>query len=196
MEEQEIITQLKLGNEKAFETVFKSHFNGLCLFAEHFLKDTMAAEEIVEDLFCNLWENCKTIDITVSLKAYLYKSVYYQCAKHVRHLKVEQKYKANQAYFFADNQLRDVNSQSYPIANLIIKELEENIDSIIKTLPPQCKEIFCLNRFENLSYAEIAEKLNLSINTVKTQMSRALQKLREDLKEYLAILALIFTYYN
>ena len=192
----EIIQLLKLGDEKAFERVFKNHFTGLCLFAEHFLKDSHHAEEIVEDLFCNLWENCKTIDIAVSLKAYLYKSVYYQCLKFIRHQKVEKKYKDNQGYFLADNQLNDINSQAYPVANLIVKELEDKIEAEINLLPPQCKEIFCLSRFDNLSYAEIAEKLNLSVNTVKTQMSRALQKLRDELKDYLAVLALVFTFYN
>jgi RNA polymerase sigma-70 factor (ECF subfamily) len=192
MKEDELLQQLNQGEEIAFEFIFKKHFTGLCLFAEHFLKDTRAAEGIVEEYFCDLWENCKKTSITTSLRGYLYQSIYYRCLKHIRHQKVEQKYISSQQYYYTDREILESASNDCPSVNLITQELEEKISLVIDALPSQCKKIFCMNRFENLTYTEIAKKLDISINTVKTQMTRALHKLREELKDYLFILAAIF----
>jgi RNA polymerase sigma-70 factor, ECF subfamily len=191
MTENELLYKLKMGDEAAFEFIFRKHFTGLCLFAEHFLTDTHAAEEIVEEYFCQLWEDCTSMNINTSLRGYLYKSVYHRCLKYIRHQKVEQKYLAEQ-YQFADNEILGTASGDYPTVNLITKELEDKITSIIDSLPQQCKKVFCMNRFDNLTYAEIANQMGISQNTVKTQMSRALQKLRIELKDYLAVMAAVF----
>ena len=190
MNENELIKQLQLGDEAAFEFIFKEHFVGLCLFAEHYLKDTIIAEEIVEEFFCHLWETGKYISINTSLRGFLYKSVYNQCLKHIRHKKVEQKYLEEQ-YYFQDKEILEGASGDYPSVNMVIRELEEKISIVIEALPEQCRKIFCMNRYDNKTYQEIADNLHISINTVKTQMTRALQKLRLELKDYLALLALL-----
>lgn len=190
MNENELIKQLQVGDEAAFEFIFRQHFTGLCLFAEHFLKDTHAAEEIVEDFFCHLWETGKYVSIETSLRGFLYKSVYNQCLKYIRHKKVEQKYTEEQ-YYFNDREILEGASSDYPSVNLAIKELESKITQVIEALPDQCRKIFCMNRYENLTYQEIANHLHISVNTVKTQMGRALQKLRTELAEYLAIIAML-----
>ncbi|NJK93945.1 MAG: RNA polymerase sigma-70 factor [Bacteroidales bacterium] len=192
MNEDELIKQLQQGDEAAFEFIFRQHFTGLCLFAEHFLKDTAAAEEIVEDFFCHLWETGKYISINTSLRGFLYKSIYNQCLKYVRHKKVEDKYREEQ-YYFNDREILEGASADYPSVNLVVKELEAKISEVIDSLPEQCRKIFCMNRYENKTYQEIADKLGISINTVKTQMARALQKLRNELAEYLALIALILS---
>jgi RNA polymerase sigma-70 factor (ECF subfamily) len=196
MDENELIHRLRLGEEAAYEFIFRNHFTGLCLFAEHFLKDTKAAEEIVEDFFCHLWDNCANISINSSLRGYLYRSIHNRCLKYIRHQKVEQQYISNHQYYFADKEILETASDDYPIVNLITKELENKISVIIESLPSQCKSVFCMNRFDNLTYQEIANKLNVSVNTVKTQMARALQKLRKELKDYLIILAAIIMVYQ
>ncbi|HEY4788072.1 MAG TPA: RNA polymerase sigma-70 factor [Bacteroidales bacterium] len=183
--EQEFISKLQEGQEDAFESIFRKYFSGLCTYAVGYVKSKEVASEIVEDLFLYLWENCEDLVITTSLKAYLYQSVHNRCLKYLRHLKVEQKYNDHLHYTLTDAELHQPVSDSYPIANLISQELEELVESTIKSLPEKCREIFCLQRFDNLTYPEIAEKLDVSVNTVKTQMARALQKLRENLKEYL-----------
>lgn len=191
MIESELIERLKLGEEAAFEFIFKKHFTGLCLLAEHFLKDTHAAEEVVEEYFCDLWENCRNLTINSSLRGYLYQSIYNRSLKYIRHQKVTQKYLSTGEYAFNDKEILEKVSADYPSLNLIAQELEEKITVVIDSLPEQCKKIFCMSRFDNLTYADIASKLDLSINTVKTQMTRALQKLRTELKDYLVILAAI-----
>lgn len=185
MNENELVSNLRKGSEEAFEFVFKKYFSGLCLFAEHYVKDKQIAEEIVEDFFCYLWEKCNYIAIESSLKGYLYTSIHNRCLKYLRHQKVQNNYIESLQYLFTDKEILEPVSDSYPEDNLISKELEEKILHEIDALPDQCKKIFSMNRFENLTYIEISEKLGLSVNTVKTQMARALEKLRNGLKEYL-----------
>lgn len=196
MDENELIQRLRLGEEAAYEFIFRNHFTGLCLFAEHFLKDKDAAEEIVEDFFCHLWDNYVNISITSSLRGYLYRSIHNRCLKYIKHQKVEQQYIADHQYYFTDKEILESASDDYPMVNLITKELENKIAVIIESLPSQCKRVFCMSRFENLTYQEIADKLNVSLNTVKTQMARALQKLRKELKDYLILLAVILLVYQ
>ncbi len=75
--------------------------------------------------------------------------------------------------------------EEFILERLILKDVEKDVLSGINKLPPQCREVFILSRYEMLSYNEISEKLNISVNTVKTQISRALESLRINLKKYL-----------
>lgn len=189
----EIIQQLKNGNKDAFEYVFRQYFVKLCSYAQSILKKKEAAEEIVEDLFLYLWENCHDINITDSLPSYLFKSVHNRCLKYLRHLEVEQRYIDKQQKIYLDNDTGEMISPDYPEANLISKELEQSIKKAVSNLPDQCREVFIQQRINNLTYKEIAEKLEISVNTVKTQMARALQKLRSELKEYLPAIHIFIT---
>ena len=186
MEEQELIRRLGQNDEEAFEILFRKYFSGLCLFAEHFTRNKETAEEIVEDFFCHLWDTCHSLSINTSLKGYLYRSVHNRCLNCIRKQKVRQQYIADNQYYFADDEiLGSAGQEEEPVSKLITGELETEIRKAIEALPDQCRAIFQMNRYENLSYVEIAGKLKLSINTVKTQMARALQKLRVGLKDYL-----------
>ena len=185
MDEKELINRLHEGDEDAFETVFTKHFVKLCLYAEHFIRDKQMAREIVEDFFCDLWENCTSITIESNLAGYLSRSIHNRYLKYLRHEKVKQKHVESSQYVFTDRELLEPLSGNFTEALLISHELEKDIKDAIESLPDQCKEIFLLNRDDNLTYKEIAEKMGVSVNTVKTQMTRALQKLRSKLKEYL-----------
>jgi RNA polymerase sigma-70 factor (ECF subfamily) len=185
IDEKNIVKLLNLADENTFETVFKEFFPGLCQYAYQIVKSQAIAEEIVEDLFLYLWENAGNNNINTSLRPYLYKSVYNRCLKYLRHIKVEQKYAEKTNYILKDEELYATYSQDYPLANIIAKELDIEIKKAISNLPDQCREIFLLQRENELTYTEVAEKLNISINTVKTQMTRALCKIRDSLKDYL-----------
>jgi RNA polymerase sigma-70 factor (ECF subfamily) len=186
----ELYKMFKNGSEEAFEAIFKQYYTGLCLYASSVVKSDFVAEEIVEDLFLKIWQDYISIEITTSLRAYLYKSVHNRCIKYLRHQKVEQKYNIYYLESVNNNALDFSVSSDYPIANLISQELEKEIEEAVNNLPDQCRECFCLHRYDELTYPEIAEKLNISVNTVKTQMCRALQKLREALKDFLPLFLL------
>lgn len=180
------------GDFIAFELLFKKYYTGLCVFAEHYVGEPDMAKEIVSDFFLKFWENRRNIQITKSVKNYLFTSIRNQCLRYLEHLKVLKKYRV-----YAENRLKEIQymnsiSGDYPLANLISQENVEEIETSIDNLPAKCKEIFKLSRFENLSYEEISAKLNISINTVRTQMSRALEKLRISLSKYLPLLITSF----
>lgn len=186
--DQEILKNIALGNEDAFEYSFLSYYNELCIYAAGVLKDRNMAEEVVQEVFVKLWENRKGLTIKISIKSYLYRSVHNQCVNYFDHLQVKQKHALEAVKNYRD--LITPVSDSYPIANLLTQELEDKINSSLAALPDQCREVFLLIRHDDLSYAEAAEKLGISINTVKTQLQRALTRLRENLKNYLPMIAI------
>jgi RNA polymerase sigma-70 factor (family 1) len=188
--EKELLQLLKDGNEEAVKFIFEQYYENLCLYAESITKNHQIAEEIVEDIFIHIWINAKDTSIVLSVKNYLFRSTHNNCIKYLNKLKTEKKVFDNQDYTLTDNEILHPLNIEYPIANLIFEELEKKAGEILQALPGQCKEIYALNRFENLSYTEIATKLNITVGTVKTQMSRAFQKFREGLKEFLPVMLL------
>ncbi len=191
------IDKIKKGDIGAFEILFKQYYKKLCIYAEDFVKEKSMAEEIVSDVFYKIWESRENLNITGSAQAYLYTSVQNTSIKYLEHLKVLKKYNEFATNALQNKELLYPTSDQYPIANLISQEIETEINQAIGALPEQCRQIFCMHRFDDLSYEEIASKLGLSINTIRTQMMRALKKLRESLREYLPLLVgLIFFLIN
>ncbi len=190
LQDSELLLQIKQGSQPAFESIFLKYYVGLCTYANSILGSRDSSEEVIQEMFVKLWENRNTLEINNSLKAYLYRTVHNQCINQIESWKVRNRYSKNQALDIIPF------SGDYPIANLIAKELEDKIKESIDALPEQCREIFLLIRLHNKSYHEVAQKLNLSLNTVKTQMHRAITKLKESLHEYLpiAIIALFYLF--
>jgi RNA polymerase sigma-70 factor (ECF subfamily) len=184
-EEKSLILQIKKGNIFAFEKLFKTYYKNLCLFAEHYVREKAMAEEIVGNFFLKLWEKRKSIEIKDTVKSYFYKSIRNHSLKYLEHLKVMKKYEDYARTMLERKELLSPSYGNYPLANMISKEIVDDIEKAINQLPEKCREIFCLCRFENMSYEEIAAKLDISVNTVRTQMSRALVKLRESLRDHL-----------
>lgn len=181
----EIIEGIRLGNRKAFEHLFHLYYTPLKSYARFILKNPSTAEEMVQELFLKLWETHSTIKISTSLKAYLFRAVHNQCINYIKSARVnlrlseeaikEMNYHANIALQnFSEEQLE----------MLATAELETHLDGVIEQLPPQCREIFLLNRHQDLSYSQIAQKMGITNNTVKTQIMRALDRLREAYRNF------------
>jgi len=170
------------GYKKTFEWIFKTYYRALCFYAEGMVGEKEAAEEIVSEFFLKLWENHEKIHITTSLQAYLYKSIFNNCLKYLEQLKVLRKYREHAQYMMESCDLFQLQNDNNPLSMIISEETVGEIERAIDALPPQCKEVFQLLRFDGLSYQEIADKLGVSINTVRTQITRAMAKLRESLK--------------
>jgi len=185
--EQDILDGIAESDEIAFEGLFKSHFADLCMYATRFVDEIENAEEIVQDIFFNLWTNRTKLNINTSIKAYLYTSVRNTCLNLIKHKKVESKYRE---YFSRQLQQDELQEEDWMRGD----ELHDKITDTIEKLPPERKKVFIMSRFENLKYKEIAEELNISIKTVENQMGKALQFLREELKDYLPLL--IFLIYK
>ncbi|MFA8300653.1 MAG: RNA polymerase sigma-70 factor [Hyphomicrobiales bacterium] len=177
-----IIDQFKSGDVKAYENMFKHYYSALCLFAMKHLHSEEQSEEIVQDLFCKLWENREDMEITVSLKSYLYGAVRLNC---LRYLKTKELHRSHHKIMMIEN------SEAVDDNHIERNELQANILKAISELPEQRRKIFELSRFEQLKYKEIAEKLSLSPKTVENQMGKALKFLREHLKDHLPTIVFI-----
>jgi RNA polymerase sigma-70 factor, ECF subfamily len=171
------LKKIQSGDLKEFERLFKVLYSPLCLYANRFLYDRDKAEEIVQDIFYTIWKNRETLDIKVSLKAYLYRAVHNNCLQVIEHISVEEKYKQ---YIIKE----DVEFQLDPLHAMEIEEMSQVIEHTMDDLPDRCRAIFNMNRYEGLKYREIAEKLKISIKTVEADMGKALQAFRQNLKVY------------
>jgi RNA polymerase sigma-70 factor, ECF subfamily len=161
--------------------LFRSHFAGLCFFAQKYVKDIDTAKEIVQDAFLSLWEKRDTIDMDRQVKSYLTMIIHNKCTNYLRD---NRKFDTN---ILQIENLLDV-PEYESTDSLVTGELKVSIESAINELPEKCREIFVMNRYENLKYQEIADKLQISVKTVETQMSKALQHMRLRLAAYLTVL--------
>ncbi len=177
-------------DKPAFETLFRSFFPGLVLFAQKYVPDQDTAREIVHNVFLNLWEKREKLDTNTSLKSYLFTSVHNRCLNFIRDMK---KFERDETL------LQRLDSDTFTDASDRLEELEleQRIYDALSSLPDKCREVFTMNRFEGLRYAEVAEKLDISVKTVEAQMSKALKILREKLIDYLKIIILfVLTHLN
>jgi RNA polymerase sigma-70 factor, ECF subfamily len=186
--DEELFSKITESNQTAFEIIFLRFYADLCAYAQTILGNKDVSEEIVQDIFVKLWEIRESINIKSSLKGYLFRTVHNYCLNQIESWKVKEQYINNTSLAYYNNIHNIPFSGDYPIANLITQELTKQIKDSVEALPDQCREVFLLIRIKGLSYSEAAEKLNISVNTVKTQMSRAVAKLKDQLKEYLPLL--------
>ncbi len=173
----------QLFDEKALEVLFRAHFDGLCRFAMGYVKDEGEAREIVQDAFVNLWEKRETIDPSKPVKSYLSSTVRNKCLNHLRD------HKKFSGDLLALENLSADKGYDQP-DKLVEKEISDRIAFAIAELPEKCREVFLLNRHHHLKYQQIADKLEISVKTVETQMSKALQHMRIRLAEYLPMIIL------
>lgn len=160
-----------------FERLFRDFFPPLMAFARKILGDEDDAREVVHQVFINLWEKRQEVDLSSSLKSYLFTSVHNRSLNVIRDRKK-----------FSSEEVPEVAGEWDVSAQIESMELEEKIRESIASLPEKCREIFELNRFSGLKYSEIASKLGISVKTVENQMTKALKILREQLGKYLGLL--------
>ena len=175
---------LSEGDITTFEMLFRTYYQPLCNYAYTFLRDKEDAEEIVQSTFMLVWEKRETLAIRTSVKPYLYAMVRNACLNALKHERIKQRH-AGEEIAVAE---RSHDSVTHTIVS---NELEVRIREAMEELPEQCRMVFKLSRFEELRYAEIADQLNISVKTVENHMGKALKIMREQLKDYLPLLAVL-----
>jgi RNA polymerase sigma-70 factor (ECF subfamily) len=170
-------------NLEDLESVFRQWYPSLCHVTYKIIRDKETAEDIVQDVFVKMWENRKNLKINISIKSYLYRSCINTALNETARQKKYTKVPAEGAIIIASQNTAE---------NIELEDLHKKIDEGIGLLPPACKSVFILSRFEEMSYKEIAGTLDISVKTVENQMGKALQILREHLKDYLILLILFF----
>jgi len=191
MTEKQLVDSINKGELEAFHHLYIEYYSSLCIYAKNFTRNKEIAEEVVQDVFINIWEHKGHLNIENSLKSFLFVSVRNGCLNHLKHLLVINKFNLYYTQLLKDAQDLFNVSQETGDSLLMANELEEKISKEIELLPEQCRRIFIMSRFDCLTHQEIADKLGVTINTVHRQTSIALEKLRLALKNYLIIFLLI-----
>ena len=189
LDEKLLISGLQQQNKVIFDLVFTYYYSGLCAFANQILKDMQASEDLVQDFFVKIWHQADKIQINCSLKSYFFSSIKNRAFDILKHEKVKTQY-AN---------LNDGCEESVTpdeIWEFTQGELEELIEKALQQVPPRAREIFELSRFKGVANDDIARQLNISKRTVEVQISRALQVLRVELKDYLPLFMILLHYRN
>lgn len=177
------IKRLKEGDIRSFDFLFGKYYKDLVLFCKVFLKDQSHSEDIVQDIFVRLWENRENLKIDSSLKGYLMTSAKNNCFEELKHQEVVRNH---QDYILYRNDVLDYDTEHY----LLYTELNERLQEAMQKLPEDMRIIFEMNRFKNLKYREIAEKLNISVRTVENKISKTLELLRKQLNVFYDLMLL------
>ena len=173
-----LVEKIRKGDESAFSDLFRNYYCQLYRFAWRYVKNQQAAEDIAQDVFVNIWHNREKWRIRTSLKSYLYTAVRNRALNHLKHAEVE-----NRSAEIAESITVPTTT---PEGHLRVMEIEEKVYKAIEKLPVSCRQIFMLKKFDRLSYSEIAEINGISVNTVKTQLSRAVKFLLKQLAPLLS----------
>ncbi|SFH51751.1 RNA polymerase sigma factor [Pedobacter insulae] len=165
---------IRKGDRIAFTEIYDRYWTVLYLHARKMLRNDQEAEDIVQELFTQLWKKAAEINYTVKLSSYLYRSVRNRILDHITHQKVVQDYQRSLVEFLGSR-------ASSPDELLVEKELAFLIEQEIQALPEKMREVFVLSRKQHLSYKEIGDQLGISEHTVRNQVSNALSILRTKL---------------
>ena len=183
--DEELVQRIRGGEKEAFETLYRAYFVDLCEFTYRYVRLPAVCEEIVQDLFLNIWRRRDNLSPKGSIRSYLYKSARNGALDYLKHLEVQREYLKN---YKLEKQLEWELLKLESAAGILEEEegveLSEAVRSAIASLPDQRRTIFLLSREDGLTYREIAEILDISVKTVETQMGRALATLRTLLAEY------------
>lgn len=182
--DEQIWIKVKSGDRKAFRYLFEEYYSSLCLYANSVINNLELSQDLVSDCFVRIWERKENIEIQSSVKHYLLLSVRNSIYSYLRS---------------PESRKSDLNSiieklENTPVEeyNLEKEEALARIQKLINELPEQRKLILELAAFKGKTYKEIAAILNISVNTVNTQMSRAYSFLRDNLNSEDLLLLFFF----
>ncbi|WP_075559668.1 RNA polymerase sigma-70 factor [Parabacteroides timonensis] len=177
-----------------FEDIYLSYFSKMKYFALEYVIREEDAENIVQDVFTELWEKREILSMQINLIAYLFTTVKNKCLNHLRHITIVQETANLIQEEYLINLRMNLNSLEAFDQNLFSDEdIEKIITRALNTLSPKCREIFVMSKIEGKKQRQIATELNISINTIETQIGIAYKKLRTELKRHLPLL-LFFLY--
>ena len=164
------------------DDLFRLNYRPLCLYALHYLQDTDLAEDMVQECFTTLWEKIRQGFPITNRSAYLYMAVRNRCLDHLRRKGVQtEALKPYDTYGIIEED--DAEQRS---------AIEARLWTAIDSLPEKCRQIFLMSKRDGLKYEEIAEELGLSVNTVRNQISKALNTLKDGAKKIYSFILSFF----
>lgn len=178
-----LLERLEQSDMQAYEEIFTRYYTTLCAYTRLYVREEEIGENIVQDLMLWLWENRTTLHITESLSRYLFRATRNRCLKYLNHEMIERR---------VLGQLSEKLHDQFETPDFyVIEELQERIRKAVEQLPPSYREAFELNRFQHMTYEEIATRLNISPKTVDYRIQQSLKILRITLKEYLPLVSIL-----
>lgn len=173
------MVRLKADDKSALKTLFQAYYAYVCSNIFRIVKDRVLVEDLAQEVFLRFWQKRHQIEVNSSLKAYLRRMAINEGLAYLRKQKV-----------FKEEIDQDTMAGVTPGGEkqYLQVELEDHIRLAIDRLPPRCRTVFQLSRFEELPYKEIAKHMDISVKTVENQMGKALKFLRKELKNYLHFL--------
>ena len=170
-DEKEILERINRGDESGLQGLFDLYYKPLCVFALNFLDSYEEAEDVIQDLFVKFWERRGNTVFQGALRAYLFSSVQHNCIKILR---------SKRKYHFDEiENYEDFLEDKYTSNGM--EEERERLYAEIEKLPEQCRKVFEAVVLKDMRYKEAAVQLDLSVNTVKTHLARAMKQLRSSL---------------
>lgn len=179
-----LVSEIIQGDTKAFQLIYEKYCPQLINFAASYLPDISDAEEIIQTVFVELWENRQQLDPQRFAKNYLYKITVNKVFNHLKRKVIERKY----LQYVDALEMNTFNEAEKKIHH---EELDSILQQLLQQLPEQQRKIFYLSRWEGLSHKEIAEQLQISVRTVENQVYRAVKYIRENIKPDHLIIFLI-----
>lgn len=177
-----------------FEDIYLSYFSKMKHFATEYVISDEDAENIVQDAFVELWENKEMLNMHMNLISYLFTTIKNKCLNHMRHKIIVQNTatKIQEEYLISLRMNLD-SLEAFDNKLFSDQDIEKIIDRALDSLPEKCRTIFIMSKIEGKKQKEIAQELNISINTVGAQIGIAYKKLRTELKDYLPILLFLLS---
>lgn len=180
--------------EQKFKQLFDAYYGRLIVHALRFVDTQAEAEDVVDDVFYELWKKIDTVDLDSGMVAYLYRAVTTRALNVLRHKNVaavriemlEVIGERRLDFIAEDDTERDVESE----------EIARNIRDAVNELPERCRQIFILSYVNGLKNKEIADAMNISVRTVEAQIYKALRFMREKLKYLLTFFAFLAEFFN
>lgn len=168
-----VVEGIREGDATAFKILFDTYYVSLCEYAISFVKLAPVAEDLVQDVFANIWNMRKNWTPNHTLKSYLFRAVRNQALNYLKHDRLEKKWAEHVRQNGQEDLIFDPESNDH-------SDLQKIIYLAIDDLPPRRRTVFVLSRFYKLTYLEIADTLDISVKTVEKHMRIALMQLYEE----------------
>ena len=172
----DLAARVRAGDAGAFEALFRAHYGALCGFAERYVRSEAVAEELVQELFADLWAKRADWAPRTSARAYLFTAVRNRALNLRKREALERDWATEEATSEVPSMHR---APAGVDATMEAAELHARLDAAIESLPERCRLVMRLRWRDQLSYAEIAEVMGISAKGVENQLSRGLKTLRE-----------------
>ena len=184
--DEDLMQEIKAGNMFAFDALYKKYCKRVYKFGYSILKTREEVENLMQDVFLNLWKNRYKVEKDSSIKSYIFTTTYNSAISIIRK-------KARESEFIEYlKSVQEINEEPVNV-ELEYNELTEKVNDIVNHLPDRQKEVYLLHKVEGLKYLEIAERLNISVNTIENHMCRALKTIREKLGNY-SLIVILFVF--